>query len=264
MALQNLGAERTGVNYLRELRPDIVKLERRLTSGLEREGARRRVVAAMIAYGQELGTTVGVVGIETEGDLRCARELGADLGQGFLLGPPTRELVPAEPALVTASCPARTVESSDDSLTGLPQRLAFQGHVDMLLGAGRSVSVLMLELRAFARITDLLGHDVGDRVLMTVAESLRAEVGDAGRVARLGGDRFLVALDDVRSSEEAARYGRHLAESVEAAVLDSELPAPNPSIGVATAPGDGDEASTLLRHAGVALHRADERPLMQP
>ncbi len=64
------------MNYLRELRPDIVKLERRLTAGLEGESARRDLVAAMIAYAHELGTTVGIVGIETEGELRCARELG--------------------------------------------------------------------------------------------------------------------------------------------------------------------------------------------
>ena len=135
--------------------------------------------------------------------------------------------------------------------------------MDRLLGAGRSVSVLMVELEALARITDLLGHDVGDRVLMTVAEALRHEVGEAGSVARLGGDQFLVALDDVRSGEEATRYGRHLVDTVDAAVLDSELPAPRPAVGVATAPADGQDAAALLRHAASALHRADERPLIQ-
>lgn len=264
VALQNLGAESTGVNLLRDLRPDIVKIDRRLTSGLVREDARRRVVAAMVAYGQELGITVGVVGIESASDLSCAQELGADLGQGYYLGPPVRELRPVDEALVTQSATRVPGADSGDPLTGLPRRLAFQGGIEMLLSVGRSVSVLMLELRAFARITDLLGHDVGDRVLLTVADSLRGEVGASGSVARLGGNQFLVALHDVRSGDEATRFGRHLAETVDAAVLASELPAPDPVVGVATAPADGQDAATLLRHAGSALHRVAERPLMQP
>lgn len=263
VALQNLGAERTGALTLRELRPDIVKLDRRLTAGLEREGARRRLATAMVAYAQELGTVVGVVGVETATDLRCAQELGADLGQGFHLGPPTRALLAADRELITASQARVRGAETGDPLTGLPRRLAFQGRLEMLLGAGRSVAVLMIELRAFERITDLLGHDVGDHVLMTVAESLTTEVGDAGTVARLGGDQFLVALDDVRSAEEAARFGRYLAEAADAAVLASELPAPHPAVGVATAPADGDDAGALVRHAGAALHRTDQRPLMQ-
>ncbi|HEX5911230.1 MAG TPA: GGDEF domain-containing protein [Thermoleophilaceae bacterium] len=258
VALQNLGSERAGVNYLRELRPDIVKLERRLTAGLEGESARRDLVGAMIAYAHELGTTVGIVGIETEGELRCARELGADIGQGFYLGPPAPRIQAADPTpVVTAKPPDPAVLGlSGDELTGLPARRAFQGHVEGLLATGRSVSVLMIELSAFQRITDLLGHDVGDRVLMTVADTLRREVGEAGMVARLSGDQFLVCLDDVRSDEEAAGFGRRLADAVDAAALESELPTPHPSVGVAAAPEDGSDSGTLLRQAGAALHRA--------
>jgi diguanylate cyclase (GGDEF)-like protein len=264
VALQNLGAERTGVNLVRELRPDIVKLDRRLTSGLEHEDARRRLVGATIGYLHDLGTTVGVVGVETEGDLRCAQELGADLGQGFYLGPPATRIHPADPALAASVVPRDPGEGAGDPLTGLPGRLAFQGHVDGLLAAGRSVSVLVLAMRALERVTNLLGYDVGDRVVLTAADSLRREVGDAGMIARLGGDQFLVALDDVGSREEASRFGRHLADAADAAALDSELPAPHPGVGTATAPEDGRDGASLLRHAGAALHRADEPPLMRP
>ncbi|HYI36758.1 MAG TPA: GGDEF domain-containing protein [Thermoleophilaceae bacterium] len=267
VALQNLGAERTGVTYLRELQPDIVKIDRRLTTGLQAEESRTRMVGGMIDYAHELGCTVGVVGIETEDDLRCVRELGADLGQGFYLAPPVRRIGPADAALITASPLPATAESREDgadALTGLPHRPAFQEHVEHLLEAGRSLSVLMVDLRAFERITDLLGHDVGDQVLVTVAESLRHEVGKAGMVARLGGDQFLVALNDVRSNDEAARFARHLVEAVDAAALESELPAPHPDVGVATGPTDGQDAGSLLRHAGQALHRAREQPLARP
>ena len=116
----------------------------------------------------------------------------------------------------------------------------------------------MLELRAFQRITDLLGHDVGDRVLMTVADALRREVGEAGMVARLSGDQFLVALDDVRSGDEAGRFGRRLAEAVDAAALESELP------GTRTRawawPARPPTAATRRRcsaRPGAALHRAE-------
>jgi GGDEF domain-containing protein len=99
---------------------------------------------------------------------------------------------------------------------------------------------------------------------MTVADALRREVGEAGMVARLSGDQFLVALDDVRRGDEAGTFGRRLAEAVDAAALESELPAPHPSVGVASAPVDGSDSGTLMRHAGAALHRADERPLIRP
>lgn len=259
VALQNLGAEGTGLNLLRELRPDIVKLGRRLTSGLEHEPARRRLVGALIDYAHELGTAVGVIGIETEGDLRCAQELGADMGQGFHLAPPSTTIEPVDPALVTDSGAQSPDERVDDPLTGLPRRTAFLGHVEGLLATGRSVAVLILDLGAFERITDLLGPDTGDRVLLTVAESLSREVGGAGMVARLASQRFLVALDDVRSSEEATRFGRHLADATDAAALDVELPAPQPRLGVATAPADGGDAATLLRHAGTALRAPSAR-----
>ena len=84
-------------------------------------------------------------------------------------------------------------------------------------------------------------------------------------VARLGGDQFLVALDDVRSGDEAARFGRRLAEAVDAAALESELPAPHPERGR----GHRARRRQRLRERcsatpGAALHRADERPLIRP
>jgi diguanylate cyclase (GGDEF)-like protein len=268
VALQDLGAEHTGVTFLRELRPDVVKLDRRLTSALEGQTARSRLVGAIIDYAHELGSTVGVVGIETESDLRCVRELGADLGQGFYLGAPSRLIEPIDPALVTESpSPARpgaaahvADETLRDPLTGLPNRLFFQERVEELLAAGRPLAVLMLDLKAFERVNELLGHDVGDQVLITVADCLREQVGDSGSVARLGGDEFLVALHDVRSGDEAARVGHQLADAAEAATTNSELPSPRPSIGVAVAPADGREATTLLRHARAAMHTARDVP----
>lgn len=266
VALQNLGAERTGVNFLRELRPDIVKLDRRLTSGLEHEDERRRLVGAMIDYAHELGTTVGVVGIETDGDLRCASEMGAELGQGFHLAPPSTTIAPAGTLAVAVAVAGSTPETPDtepaDPFAGLLGRAGFIEHVDMLVTSGRSVSVLLLELDAFERIAELIGKDAGDQVLVAVTESLLEQVGGSGTVARPAGHRFLVALDDARSADEAARFGRHLAEAIEDAVRDAELPAPQPRFAVAAA-GDGESAAELLAHAEAALQSA-ERPLTRP
>ena len=100
----------------------------------------------------------------------------------------------------------------------------------------------MLELRAFQRITDLLGHDVGDRVLMTVADALRREVGEAGMVARLSGDQFLVALDDVRSGDEAAASAAGWPRPWTPPRWNPSCPHPHPSVGVASAPADGSDS----------------------
>lgn len=256
VALQNLGAERAGVTLMRELRPDIVKLDRRLTAGLEHDDGRRHLVSAIIDYAHELEMMVCVVGIETDAGLRAAGELGADLGQGFHLAPPSTTIAPAGAAAATG----RRAGSGADPLTWLASRAAFDEHVDGIASTGRPLSVLLVEIGAFERIAELIGRDAGDQVLVTVAETIRDEVSQMGKVSRSGGQRFLVALDHVRSHDQAIRFGRNLSECIDAAAHDAELPAPQPRFAVAVMPADGHDAATLVEHAGAAL-RSAEPPL---
>ncbi|UJA21971.1 EAL domain-containing protein [Thermoleophilia bacterium SCSIO 60948] len=88
VALDDLGAGHTSLNYLRELRPDIVKLDRALVAGIDADESRQRLVAALIDYSHDLGIDVVAEGIETVEEARLVRSLGADLGQGWFFGRP--------------------------------------------------------------------------------------------------------------------------------------------------------------------------------
>ena len=86
-----------------------------------------------------------------------------------------------------------------DRLTELPNRALFTGRLEHALGrsarTGRSVAVLFLDLNNFKLVNDSLGHEVGDRLLIAVAERLKACLRPGDTVARLGGDEFTVPLD---------------------------------------------------------------------
>ncbi len=100
VALDDLGAGYSSLLYLDQLRPDVVKLDRELVAGLDRDSARQRIVAALIDYAHELNVRVVAEGIETEGQLATVRDLGADFGQGWYLGRPGPEPVEVDRKLV--------------------------------------------------------------------------------------------------------------------------------------------------------------------
>jgi len=88
VALDDMGSGHTSLLYLSALRPDYVKLDRGLLSGLRHGDLRVPLLAAMIRYAHELGILVIAEGIETLEELQIVRELGADFGQGYLLARP--------------------------------------------------------------------------------------------------------------------------------------------------------------------------------
>ncbi|UQN09655.1 EAL domain-containing protein [Deinococcus sp. QL22] len=88
VALDDLGAGHTSLTYLAELKPDIVKLDRALISGVHDSDPRVPLVSALVHYAHELGIRVVAEGIETAQELQLVMELGTDLAQGYYLGRP--------------------------------------------------------------------------------------------------------------------------------------------------------------------------------
>ncbi|GGK33747.1 hypothetical protein GCM10008955_29760 [Deinococcus malanensis] len=91
VALDDLGAGHTSLSYLMELKPDIVKLDRALISGLNAADRRIPLVDALIGYAHDLGIQVIAEGIETSDELTQVIGLGADYAQGYFLGRPAPE-----------------------------------------------------------------------------------------------------------------------------------------------------------------------------
>ncbi|BBH69954.1 hypothetical protein ACTI_66390 [Actinoplanes sp. OR16] len=143
-------------------------------------------------------------------------------------------------------------EVSHDGLTGLANRALFRERLTAALPAGPT-SVLLIDLDDFQAVNDLLGHEVGDRLLVAVARLLRAEAGDRGLPVRVGGDEFAVLLTGADPEELAGR----LLAAFEQPISEHRLLV-RASIGVVTA-APGDTAGAVLRNADVATYTAKQR-----
>ncbi|MBB1092013.1 EAL domain-containing protein [Rhodopseudomonas palustris] len=148
-----------------------------------------------------------------------------------------------------------------DGLTNLPNRALYQERLQQALEQGRAggarVAVLCIDLDLFKNVNDSFGHPMGDRLLRCVAERLRAQVGGQDLVARFGGDEFAIVLAQVTSPNEASDFAARLIEIVSAPYdMDGLEVVIGASIGIALAPGDGEDCDALLRNADMALYRA--------
>jgi diguanylate cyclase (GGDEF)-like protein len=141
-----------------------------------------------------------------------------------------------------------------DSLTGLPNRALFLDRLDQALRRGHRTAVLFLDLDHFKLVNDTLGHDVGDELLVAVAQRLSAGVRLQDTVARFGGDEFVVLAEDV-DEQTAEQIGQQLLASLAASVLvQGAAVHVDASIGVALSPPES--ASDLLRYADSAMYAA--------
>jgi diguanylate cyclase (GGDEF)-like protein len=149
----------------------------------------------------------------------------------------------------------------NDSLTGLPNRTLLTEVLGQRIEQARhndaGLAVLFLDLDRFKYVNDTLGHEIGDRLLEGVAQRLRQCVRAGDCVARLGGDEFTVVLSELGEVGAAA----HVAQKIGTA-LGAPFPVSgheifvSASIGISVFPQDGEDVSTLLRHADTAMYRA--------
>jgi len=149
--------------------------------------------------------------------------------------------------------------ATHDALTGLPNRTM----VAMLLERaastiGRTVeslAFLFVDLDEFKMVNDSLGHDIGDDVLVAVADRFRSVVPPTATVARLGGDEFAVLLEDHDEVEASAVAARLLGALAAPVVLGDAEFRTSAAVGVAVATSV-DQIGDLMRSADVAMYRA--------
>jgi diguanylate cyclase (GGDEF)-like protein/PAS domain S-box-containing protein len=148
-----------------------------------------------------------------------------------------------------------------DALTGLPNRSLFGDRLRQALLAARRnqkmFGVLLLDLDRFKDINDALGHDRGDSLLQEVTARLRGVLRATDTIARLGGDEFAVLTTDAKHPDDVVATARKILAALEGpfAIAD-QMVETGASIGVAMYPLHGDDPSTLLRRADVAMYVA--------
>ncbi|MEO1036253.1 MAG: EAL domain-containing protein [Pseudomonadota bacterium] len=154
--------------------------------------------------------------------------------------------------------------SSNDSLTGLANRRAFEEHVARSLSRARRderlLAVLFIDLDKFKSVNDTLGHDVGDALLVEVGKRLQHELRVGDFVARWGGDEFLVCLENLKEHRDVTIVAQKLclALSEKYALSGTEVYV-TPSIGAALFPDAGDDVAALIKAADAAMFRAKQR-----
>lgn len=154
-------------------------------------------------------------------------------------------------------------QARHDALTRLPNRLLLLDRMALELAHARrekaQLAVMFIDLDRFKYVNDVFGHPAGDQLLTTVGERLLACVRESDTVARLGGDEFVVMLGGTHSLRDVAQVARQVLRviSLPMTIEGKELSV-GASIGIAMAPTDGDDPSTLLKHADIAMYRAKE------
>ncbi|MBI2557147.1 MAG: EAL domain-containing protein [Planctomycetes bacterium] len=156
-----------------------------------------------------------------------------------------------------------TYMANRDPLTNLLNRRHFHEDMEGWLAQTRRFgikgAVLFLDLDNFKYINNSLGHQAGDKLLIAIADLLRARLRETDILARLGGDEFAIILPhaDVNRAESVANQIRELVQ-YHTSVEENYPPGITISIGIALFPGHGDTVETLLAYADLAMYRAKE------
>lgn len=153
-------------------------------------------------------------------------------------------------------------QATTDHLTGLPNMLALSSELAQLLAQGdrhQPFAVHFLDIDRFKQVNDSLGHDVGNELIAATGQRIQEWVGDAGFVARFGGDEFVVIQYHTTNEMAATLFGRelrvHLAKRYN--LSDHEVNVTT-SIGTALSPLHGEGQDQLLKAADLALYKAKE------
>lgn len=145
-----------------------------------------------------------------------------------------------------------------DNLTNLGNRPAFIRNLDERFArdSDSPISLLLVDIDNFKRINDSLGHQTGDKLLISLARRLRNSLSAGGSLARFASNEFAVLLDDADLESGQQVASQLLATLDKPMFVDNQLISVTGSVGLACAPLHGRDPQTLMRNAGLALHKA--------
>ncbi|WP_236898148.1 EAL domain-containing protein [Clostridium beijerinckii] len=148
-----------------------------------------------------------------------------------------------------------------DPLTELPNRKMMLENLNMLLEIkNNSFAILFIDLDGFKSINDNYGHQVGDKVLKNVADTLKGIISNVDIISRIGGDEFVIITTDIKSTT----YVKEIAERIKKAlkipfIYNEEDLCVGASIGISIFPEHGKDADTLIRKADVAMYEVKKK-----
>ncbi|MCZ8186873.1 MAG: EAL domain-containing protein [Beijerinckiaceae bacterium] len=146
-----------------------------------------------------------------------------------------------------------------DPLTGLHNRSGFKTRLDHALETRTEdaiLGVIYIDLDKFKDVNDTFGHEMGDRLLVAVAECLRNLAGPKADIARLGGDEFAMVVYGRRTPDQIEQLGHDISTVLgQPFVIGSTELLIGGSVGMVVAPMDGTESTVLVRRADISMYR---------
>jgi len=154
--------------------------------------------------------------------------------------------------------------ASHDPLTGLFNRGMFNRRLQQALAQAqrfeRTLAILFIDLDGFKLVNDTLGHNAGDALLAEIAARLRATLREGDVMARMGGDEFVVLIEEFGEPVQVGEVAKKVLDTVSRPyLLQGQESRVTASIGISTFPDDGKDAQTLLGNADMAMYRAKEQ-----
>jgi diguanylate cyclase (GGDEF)-like protein/PAS domain S-box-containing protein len=149
--------------------------------------------------------------------------------------------------------------ATHDFLTGLPNRVLLTDRFTIAAAlAGRNkarLAVMSLDLDKFKAINDTLGHEAGDQVLKTVSMRLTAMIRASDTLARIGGDEFVLVMQETKRTEDATAIAQKILDSfAEPLLIDGHPVHLSTSIGIATYPKDAEDMEALIKKSDAAMY----------
>lgn len=148
-----------------------------------------------------------------------------------------------------------------DPLTTLPNRKMLLDRMEIALARSarnnQPIAVIFIDLDDFKQVNDTLGHSAGDHLLITVAAVLQAAIRGSDTAARIGGDEFIVLLEDVADFGEVIRIAERISEALQIPFnFNAHEMLVTASMGIAVGSGPQDRPEDLLQNADIAMYRA--------
>ena len=153
--------------------------------------------------------------------------------------------------------------SHHDPLTDLPNRLLLQERLEQAIKLANrhdnKLAVVFIDVDRFKQINDSFGHPIGDQLLQNISSRLLGRLSEGDTLARISGDVFVLLLEDVDNAEKTGVAVNNILSAFnDPFQLGSNQISITASVGIALFPGDATDATTLMRNADAALHRAKE------
>ncbi|MDX1296265.1 MAG: bifunctional diguanylate cyclase/phosphodiesterase, partial [Sulfurimonadaceae bacterium] len=150
-----------------------------------------------------------------------------------------------------------------DQLTSLPNRTKLNEMLEHLIEQSRythdGFALLALDLDNFKLINDTIGHEIGDELLKECAKRIYASLKDDDILARIGGDEFVIVVNDKRRDQDYHQIAKNVISMLhEKFVVHGHEFVISASVGISVYPQNGKDGGTLLKHADIAMYEAKE------